>query len=216
MAAVAGNHLAGAELEPVAVGRRNAARVAVEDGHGERHAGGQLEHRRAVGLDRDVADDLAHAEPAGCAEGGAGEVERLAVRDGHGLLDAKEARGTLRRGRPRRVAHRADAARRGVGPVDVVDAADLEDADVLLGELRVVVDAGHGVEDHGRPRHARHHGHDLGEHTAFDRLQHRTLGPVARVPDEDPVQRRRRLQRRVGEPLLRAGHDASLLDGAAQ
>ena len=107
----------------------------------ERHAGRHLDAHRAVRLDGRVAEDLAHAEAAGGAESRAAEVAHVVVRNADRLLDAHEARGALVRGRLHRVDQRGIAARRDVGAVEVVDAADVEDADVLGREDRVEIDA---------------------------------------------------------------------------
>ncbi len=147
----------------------------------EGHAGRHLDAHRAVRLDRRVAEDLAHAEAARGAEGGAAEVTHLVVGNPDRLLDAHEAGRTFVGGRLHRVDERGVAAGCDVRAVEVVDAADVQDADILRRQHRVVVDARHGVDDHGRQRRADRERDHLGIADALDRLQHRALRAVARV-----------------------------------
>ena len=181
VASVAGEHFARAHLQPVEMARRDAPAIHVEHADAERHARGNLDLHGSVRLDRRVAEDLAHAEAAGGAERRAAEVTDFVVREPDRLFDADEPGGALVGRRLYRVDERGIAARRDVGAVEVVDAADVQDADVLRGEDGVVVDARDRVDDHGRQRHARRQRDHLGVADALDRLEHGPLRQVARV-----------------------------------
>ncbi len=150
MATVALQFLARAYLQPVVMSRADAATVGVEHGQGEGDIRGHLDAHRAVRLDRGVAQDLAHAKGAGDAERAAVEIANVVVRNADRLLDAHETRRPRRRQRHGGIAQHRYAARRDVRARDVIDAANVDDADALGLELGIEVDAGDGIEQHWR------------------------------------------------------------------
>jgi len=121
VAAVAAQLLAPAQLQPVVVALPDAAAVGVEHGDRERHAGRHLDAHGPVGLDRRVAQDLAHAEGTRDTEGAAVEVAHVVVRQGHGFSMRRKRAGRCAAVVSRGSASARDAARRLVHAVEVVD-----------------------------------------------------------------------------------------------
>ncbi len=176
--------------------------------------GRDLDPHGAVRLDRRVAEHLAHPELRCDAERAVAEVEGVAVGQAHGLFDAQEPRGALRRGRQLRVGDRGDAARGHVDAVDVVHAADVEDADALGFELRVEIDAGRSIEEHRR-QHARLQRDDVRKDDAFPGVGHGHLRALLRVVDPQAIQRRSRDGGGGRQPLVGAGHDPRAIEQTA-
>ena len=149
VAAVAAAHLAGPQLQPVLVARRDAPAARVEHADRQRHVGRHFHFHGAVRLHHGVAENLTHADTAAArAEGGAVEIAHGAVGDRDRLLDAQEACGPLVR---RRLCGIGEGGDVGTGDtVHVIDAADLQEADALGEEIGVELTGVLLVEDHGR------------------------------------------------------------------
>ena len=214
MAAVALEFLARADLQPVIVPRADAPSVGVKDRDRERDVRGHLDPYGAVRLDGRIAQHLAHAERRGNAEGAAAEIEYVTVGEAHRLLDAQESRGTLGGASAARVRHGGDAARRRVDAVDVVHAADVEEAHAFRLEIGIEVDAGHPVEQYWRERRGLQCD-DVRVHDTLDGTCQRQLCARRRVVDPESIQWRGSHGARRGEPVGRAGDDSSSLQQSA-
>ena len=114
--------------------RADAARILVEDFDGERHVCRQLNLDGPVGLDRRVGENLAHTH-AGRTEGRVVDLAHVLGRDLDGLFDSDESsraligRGLLRIGQRRNAGHGIPGLRfHGIDAIEVIDAADVEDA----------------------------------------------------------------------------------------
>ena len=156
VAAVALELLAGHDLQPVRVAAAEhavqAAAVRVEHADAERDVGRHFHLHRAVGLDRRVAEDLAHPS----ARFGPNAVLSMSRVSSSGCDTAFSMRrkraGRVAYAALRRIAHGRDAAGRLVDAVDVVDAADVQHADAFGEQVRREVDAGGAIEDDRRQR----------------------------------------------------------------
>src|SRR5262249_13147285 len=204
VAAVTVHDFAGPDLQPHALGRRDAPRVGVEYLHAEGDVGRHLDGYRAVGLDRGVAEDLEHVVAR--AEGGVREVDDGLVRDRDRLVQAQEARRAVGRWGGGRIGDRGDVRVGGVDAVEVVDTPYIYDADAGIHQVLVQVHARDLVEDDVRQLARRRHRH-VADHDALGGRHDRLQGVLLRVEHPHAVERRRDRRVRDVEGRRVAGHD---------
>ena len=191
--AVAGQGFAGAQLQPVLVAAADASAVLVHHADGERHVGGYLDLHRAVGLDWRITDDLAHLLLAADTESTAVKIQRIAIRDGHGLDEAQEARPALIGRDQGGIGQLPEAGDIGVAAakpvkaaIEIVDAADMQQADVFISEILIQLEARDPVVEDGRSA-ARRGDHGLFDDPALFGQYHGQLSLSVEVIDVDAI-----------------------------
>ncbi len=221
MTAVAFEPLARHDLQPARMtcaehaGQSTAIRIQDADREGD--VCRDFHEHRPVRLDRRVPQYLTHAEAATRdAKGAVAEIVSVLVWQRDDLFDAQKSCGPIRVLSVRGIADRGNAAGRGVDAIDVVHAADAEDARALRQQLIRVVHTGDAIEN-DRGERLRRAGDDFRIDEAFLRCDDRLLRVVAHVVDINAVQRGRFDRRidRVVEAVRSAGDDATFFDEPA-
>src|SRR5688572_13805191 len=184
--------------------------IRVDDTDGEGNVRWDLHFYRAIRLDRGIAEDVAHSEASTRdTEGRVRHITRVLIGLRHDFFEAQEAgRAGRIRGIPG-IADSRDAARHGYGAIDVVDTADVQDADAFSGKVLREVHARRAIQDRRRQRMARACDHFRIDE-AFLGRDDGLLRVVAHVIDVHAVERRGfdRRSRGVVETIRRTWNDA--------
>src|SRR5688572_3109800 len=217
MTAIAMAYLARADLQPVAMCREQASAIDVQHGNEERDIGRYAHRHRPIRLDGCITENLPHETDIAAHSGvevDVGEAE-IFIADGHRLLQTQESRRPLCRVAQPRISDGGDIYSTGVGDdtVEVVDAADVEQADAFTNQCWIEVRRGLRVVGTERRWHARLRGNQIRNHDAFHRLEQRLEGVVGRVEYESAVKRGCGLHIRIRQPLRGARHYARGRDG---
>ena len=150
MAAITLKDLARTDLDPVLVTLCDSSTVCVQHRKPKRRVGRYLEHGRTVRLDHGITDDLLHGVCLAYAKGRIVKIEEISIRQGYCLDDANKTRWPLIGRELHRVSQGRDTRSRGGHTVNVVDAADIDDAGTLGDQGSIEVDAGGLVNDNRR------------------------------------------------------------------
>ena len=214
VATVTFEQLTRTHLHPVLVSRGNPAAIGIEHTDCERNIGGNLDHDGPVRLDWRITQDFLHALLSAASESGVGEIDDILVGNRNRLDNPQEPGRPFICRRLCRVRQDIDIYAREDSTVEVVDAADMQHAGALDGEVRVHCKVIGPTENHRR-RCSRICSNHFGKYKSGFRRHDRQLCIVARIIDPDAVYRWRFHYQRVSQTFVGARNLEEIFDNAA-
>jgi hypothetical protein len=137
VATVTFEQLTRTHLHPVLVSCGNPAAIDIEHTDCERDIGGNLDHYGPVRLDWRISQDFLHALLSASSESGVGDIDDIFIGKGNRFNNSQEPGRPLICRRLCRVRQDIDIYAREDGTVEVVNAADMNHAGALDGEVRI-------------------------------------------------------------------------------